>query len=439
MSMKKMSKEIKILLLLLVPILAVMLLHHLATGFTIYSDGIGYYSYVRSGVIDNDLHFLNEFQFYNASYSKFSNVARGAIFNYIETPKGYIDTSFLIGNSILWTPFFLTAHASSLALQFAGLPIVADGYGTLYELSIGIANLIYGFLAILIMYKFCRKWFTKRTAVLATVTVWYGTGLLWFHAVEPSMSHMNSLLLAGLFAYLWHNTLGKRTEKQWFLLGLILGLIYLVRQQDVLIVILPCLELARTVLKKIKFDVVKKITVDGAIFGAGAILALLLQLLIWKRMHGTYLVNSYANQTSQYYFSLPQLIPLLFSIESGMWKIPVMWLSIIGLLLFAHRIKGVAWYFVAVVFAQIIFTSTWSFWNSGFGLRFLLGLGVFFTLGAAELIERAKTRFSMKWIYAAVVILIGLNIISMILFLFKEVTLKIPLGEILMILIQRTL
>ena len=65
-----------------------------------------------------------------------------------------------------------------------------------------------------------RKWFSKKTSLLATIGIWYVTVVLVFHAIEPSMAHINSLLLSALFVYFWYNTLGKRTEKQWFLLGL---------------------------------------------------------------------------------------------------------------------------------------------------------------------------------------------------------------------------
>src|SRR3989338_869275 len=161
--MKKVSAETKILFALLAPVLAVLILHNLSTGFTIYNDGIGYYSYLRSAIIDKDLNFTNEWQFYNQSYSKFSSAPRGANYHEEKTPKGYIQNVYPIGSSLLWSPFFLTAHAATAVLHSLGADIEPNGYTILYETSIGLASLIYGFLAILLMYKFCRKWFGKRT------------------------------------------------------------------------------------------------------------------------------------------------------------------------------------------------------------------------------------------------------------------------------------
>ena len=56
---KNMSFETKLLLLLTVPVALVMLIHYILTGFIIYSDGMSYYVYARSLVIDHDLNFSN--------------------------------------------------------------------------------------------------------------------------------------------------------------------------------------------------------------------------------------------------------------------------------------------------------------------------------------------------------------------------------------------
>lgn len=427
--MRKISIEPKLFLILLIPIIAVMVLHHLTTGFTIYSDGVGYYAYIRSAVIDQDIDFENELRFYNASYSRFSSVPRGVALLSVITPKGYVGNPYLIGNSVLWSPFFLTAHAASLLSSLVGLPIEADGYSLLYEISIGIATLVYGFLGVWLIYKFCRKWFGRNTSFLATVGVWYGTGVFWYNAVEPSMAHINSLLLGALFAYFWYSTLGRRTKLQWLFLGLLLGLIYLVRQTDIIFGILPALEVSKEFLKKINTEKIKKIALDLSIFASGMIIAVLPQMLIWKKLYGNFIVYSFAGIGAAYW-GFPKLVQFFFSFEDGMWRIPLLFLAAIGLFLFAYRVKGISWYFVVAVVALIIVTSAWSGWNSDYGLRFLIGMSVFFALGLGEVIEKLRTRLSMKWVYAIFILLIIANFVNMLLFLFREVTVKLPLAEI---------
>ncbi len=427
--MKKVSVETKILFALLVPVVAVLILHLFATGFIIYNDGIGYYSYLRSAAIDKDLNFTNEWRFYNESYSKFSSVPRGA--NYLEekTPKGYIENIYLIGSSMMWAPFFLTAHAATIALHALGANIEANGYTALYELSIGLASIIYGFLAILLIYRFCRKWFGKKTSLLAAAGIWYGTAFFWYHAVEPSMAHMNSALLGALFVYFWHSTLGKRTKLQWLALGTLLGLIYLVRQQDILFGLLPGLELLNKLLRT-GAGAVKKAAASAATMGTGLIAALIPQILLWKKMYGSYVVYSYGNTSQYWHWTFPQLIPVLFSANEGIWRIPILIASLAGLFLFAFRIRGVAWYFLAAAVADFLVTAAWTGWNAGYGLRFMIGMSIFFALGVAEVIERLRARIGMKWVYAIFALLIATNLVNMLLFLLGEVTSKVPLSEI---------
>jgi len=232
------SSEFKLLLVFLVPVAALLVLHYFMTGFVVYNDGRDYYAYLRSAVIDHDINFTNEWAYYNSAHSRFSSQQRAD--NFPQTTKtGYLENIHPIGSAIMWSPFFLTAHAASLLLNFAGLPVRTDGYGFLYEMSIGIASLIYGFLGTWLVYKFCRKWFERKTALLATIAVWYGTAVFWYHSVEPSMSEMNSIFLIALFANFWYNTMWKRTKVQWLLLGLLLGLIFLVRHQEILLGLLP--------------------------------------------------------------------------------------------------------------------------------------------------------------------------------------------------------
>lgn len=432
--MIKTSREIKMLAALLLPVILVLILHQSLTGFIIYNDGIGYYIYARSAVIDKDLDFMNEWKYYESQQSRFSNVSRGIEIPEIRTPKGLVDNVFLIGNAVMWLPFFLAAHAITLLL-----PLEANGYSILYELGIAAANLIYGFLGILLTYKFCRKWFGRKTSFFAVFAVWYGTAAFWFHSIEPSMAHTNSLFLGALFVYLWHDTLGKRTKLQWLALGALLGLMFLVRQQEILFGILIAFEFLKKLIGRFDLKQIKGIAAESAAFGTGLIAALIPQILAWRYLYGRFFVYSYGNINQYWNWTFPQLVPFLLSAESGVWRIPVLLASITGLFLFASRVKGVAWYFTAVVLADILLTISWTGWVDGYGIRFLIGMSVFFALGAAEIIERLRTRIGMKWVYAIFALLIAANFVNMLLFLLGEVTSKVPLSEIPRVLINAIL
>lgn len=436
---KNLSPEVKLLLLLLVPVAVVILLHYLVTGFIIYNDGMGYYVWIRSAVIDKDVNFSNEWSFYNSSYSKFSNEPRGINAPTKITPKGYMENIYPIGNSVMWAPFFLTAHLASSILDSIGLPFEADGYNVLYEIAIGVASLFYAFLAMLLIYKFCRKWFDSKTSLLATIAIWYGTAAFWYNAIEPSLSHMNSLFLNTLFIYFWHGTLGKRTKVQWLLLGLIAGMMYLVRQQDILIVLLPVFETLKHLLSKIDFRQARKMIAERAMFGLGLLINLIPQMLIWKKTYGSYLLNTYSKHYATGHFEFFKIWDnaknFLTNPSGGMWRMPFLLLAIAGVFLFARRTKGIAWYFLILVAAQIYLTFSWTAWTNGYGIRYLIGISPLLALGAAEIILRLRSVLGTKLTYAALALLIAANFLNMILVLMAQVVTKTPIQEIPAILI----
>jgi len=433
--MKKKSREIKILFLMLLPVLAVLILHQIATGFTVYNDGIGYYSYVRSAVIDQDIDFENEWTYYNSSYSKFSSIPRGYSYPLTRTSTGAVRNIYLIGSAVLWVPFFLAAHVATIVLSLLGVGLVPDGFGVLYEFSVSAASIVFGFIGIVLTYKLCRKWYDKRVSFLATVGIWYGTGVFWYHAVEPSMPHINSFFLHAVFIYYWLTTLGKRSMKGWFFLGVIVSLIFLVRQQETIILLLPAAEILRSLFGALKNESTRNAVVVQNVkkslsFTAGIVPFFILQAIVFKKLYGQFIAYTYSSaEQSIGWWTYPHLLPFIFSTQ-GMVRIPVMVLAVIGLFYIARqrRFEGVL--FLALVLIQIVVTSSWNAWNNGYGIRFLLGLSPIFALGFAYVLQQLIARFGIRKVYLFVGLLIVLNVISMVLFLLQEVIVKFPLAEV---------
>ena len=63
---------------------------------------------------------------------------------------------------------------------------------------------------------------------------------------------------------------------------------------------------------------------------------------------------------------------------------------------------------------EIFITSMWSSWNSGFGSRFLLSVGIFLVIGISEMIEWIKKNTTMDMVYVTIMMFIALNIVGMI-------------------------
>src|ERR1700722_6701051 len=91
-------------------------------------DGVGYYAYVHSLLIDHDLHFDNEWLAANSSFLQARTDANGHLLPNQYSPTGYVKNHFSIGPSILWAPFLLMTHTVVLGLDRLGAHIPADGY-----------------------------------------------------------------------------------------------------------------------------------------------------------------------------------------------------------------------------------------------------------------------------------------------------------------------
>ena len=88
-------------------------------GQLLNPDGIGYFSYTRSLIMDRDLKLSNELKAYN--------VSQNSVYFY-PTHDDYISNLFAIGTSLAWIPSFLLAHLLTLLINlFAGSALATDG------------------------------------------------------------------------------------------------------------------------------------------------------------------------------------------------------------------------------------------------------------------------------------------------------------------------
>ncbi|MBK8051593.1 MAG: hypothetical protein IPK16_33585 [Anaerolineales bacterium] len=138
-------------------------------GLLIGSDGIGYYMYVHSLVIDGDLDFHNEY-------------ARLGWPTPEPTPTGLLPNHFAIGAGLLWAPFFVAAHLLSLALHALGLQVSVDGYGYLYQGAIAVGSILYGAAALLADVPYGKTLFAAHgVSVHPVALVWHESDLLSDH------------------------------------------------------------------------------------------------------------------------------------------------------------------------------------------------------------------------------------------------------------------
>ncbi|MCU0360994.1 MAG: hypothetical protein MUF75_09800, partial [Bacteroidia bacterium] len=193
------------------------------------------------------------------------------------------------GLSVLLLPFYLLATVFALLFNFS-----ADGLSLPYQISISLAGLCYALLGLFFLMKFFRlQGISNRISNLVILLLFFGTTLFQYSVVEPAMSHVYSFAAISAFLYFYASFVQAKTNQYLLLSALMLGLILLIRPNNILIVLfVPFLYESG----KDFISGVKGLLNRNAFYYSIALLLLFVvfQLLIWMRFENTLFSDRYA-------------------------------------------------------------------------------------------------------------------------------------------------
>jgi hypothetical protein len=369
----------------------------------VHGDGVGYYAYIHSLLIDHNLQFENEWQAGNESFLMGRVGPNGEILPDQYTETHHLDNHFSIGPAILWAPFLCTTHLAITTLNRFGMHLRADGFSRPYLLTMALATAAYGFLGLWISFCLARKYVVEKWAFLATIGYWLASSLLVYMYLNPAWSHAHSLFAVALFLWYWHRTRERRTGAQWIILGLLGALIVNIYYMNVLLLLVPALEALGDYIASIRGGR-RQGTSLMRLFGAHALfvgiflIGMLPTLITRKIIYGHYLATGYP-EAHEWNWTHPVFASVLFSSDHGLlsWT-PILIFAIAGLFLFRAYDRKFAMYLGAVclIFSYVI--SCYVNWDglSSFGNRFFISLGPVFILGLAALFDRVMGRWSSE-------------------------------------------
>jgi hypothetical protein len=362
-------------------------------------DGAGYYSWLRSFVIEGNLETYNEI-------THFESMQQPDIQAKIWTVRmpwlngNRLANYYPIGSAVLWSPFFLASHCIVLLANAVGLSVSADGYSRPYILGSMFGSVVWAFAGLSIIYHIAAGRFGRHTAGLATATIWLATPLVYYMYIHPSMSHANDVFVNALFILVWLTTRKKKTWGWWFALGLVAGLAAMVRTQNGLLLVFPCFELAllmvETLRKKIPMSV-RCILGRGIALTGGAAAAFLPQMLVWKAVFGSYIVLN-AQKASVglgFDWTCRNILNVLISSDRGLliWS-PIVVPGLFGIFLLSRSDRRFAAMLFCSFALQLYVVGSWAAWSGGvsFGQRFFLNSVPAFSIGLAALLAVVKKR-----------------------------------------------
>ena len=194
----------------------------------IWSDGLGYYSYLPSYLIYHDLSMesLYEPTRHYDYPSQGLDLHPGEGFLRHPATGRYL-IKYPLGTAALEFPFFLLGH---LAAPFLGS--TPDGFSWPYQAAMDTATTVYMLLGLIFLFKLLSEYFSSRIVLITLLSLYLGTNFLAYVAVESSLSHAYSFCLVCLFLWLVPRWSGRSLPGNSALLGLVCGMIPLVRNTN---------------------------------------------------------------------------------------------------------------------------------------------------------------------------------------------------------------
>jgi hypothetical protein len=362
-------------------------------------DGVGYYAFARSMLIEHRLDFTKDWLAANTSFRMGRADAQGNIAQSQYTATGHLDNHFSVGPAILWAPFLVAAHAGVLLYDRLGGHLPADGFSKPYLVAMALGTALYGFLALIISFVLARRYVPERWAFLATLGVWFASSLPVYMYFNPSWSHAHSAFTVALFLWYWIRTRGERTWLQWAILGAIGGLMMDVYYVSGALLLMPLLESLRGYWKartSAGMTAMGRLFIGNLIFTA-ALAAGFLPTLVTKRIiYGSYFRSGYEHLWT---WTSPWLISVLFSADHGLFSwTPILLAAIAGLLFLARYDRELTLY-LALVFAAVLYAiGCYETWDglSSFGNRYFIELTPLFILGLAALFDGLEYAWNQR-------------------------------------------
>lgn len=369
----------------------------------ITADGIGYYEYLPSIFIHKDFK-----RFGKNSNDSCINARIDKLPQYVPF-KSFKVNKYPIGTSILQLPFFTVAY---LITDREGS--FSDGYQATFQSAMFYSALFYLFLSIVFLRKLLELYNIKFSVIIVVqLLLVFATPVIHYVNKDSAFSHVYSLFAITAFSYyvkLFYMSLNKRTL---IFCTLLLGLIFLIRHINIIIILVIPFLLASNV------DFVKfvKIFISKPSFVLLSITILVvmfaIQGLAWYLQTGSYVLYSY--QGEGFNFASPMFLSILFSYKKGLFiYTPVLFFTILALIgLMYYRAYYLCYTFLLFFVVLTYALSSWHCWYYGcsYGLRAYVDYLSILMLPMALLLDKLKIAYRVVF-YGVILVFIPVNVIQ---------------------------
>jgi hypothetical protein len=248
-------------------------------GMVIRGDGLGYYAWLRSPLVDGDWAFENEFDQHNATRSGVPGPEE-------RTPIGRRANPWPVGPACVWAVVVVPGHFVLRELGLGGWWI-ADGYTLPYQCMVGATTLALALLTLVLLFRIGRRFAAPGPAALAAALVTLASPFICYGTVETSMGHGPGTAALALAVWVWLRGFGGLGPGRWLLTGALIGVTAMMRLQLATYALLPAGEAAWLAWRA------RSLRPAGLLFvsAAGVVVGFTPQLVAWKVVYGSWLVE----------------------------------------------------------------------------------------------------------------------------------------------------
>ncbi len=359
------------------------------TSYTFYGDAVGYYRYLPSTFLyntTNNLAYLPDTVGINKNIITDNKCLQQGILS----PTGKVVNQYTYGVALAELPFFAVAHAYVLLFGAIGNDTFANGYSLPYHYAIKCSSIFYTLLGLWLLWLSLKKIVDKPIATITTCIILLGSNLFWFCFYQAGMSHPILFMLWAAVVYFTILIHTNFSLKYFYILGCILGFIFVTRPTDILAIVIPFLYgIGNKELRVIKLRYILNPSVLLAFLFF--MLPIVPQLYYWKTVTGSWLYDSYTGNS--FNFKNPHIIDGLFSFRNG-WLAysPIFYISLVGFLFLKKQWRQWLLPSIIILPVYIYIIYSWPYWNyiNGFGSRPMIHLYPLLTIPMALLLQKNK-------------------------------------------------
>ncbi|HEY5906830.1 MAG TPA: hypothetical protein VIZ31_02245 [Vicinamibacteria bacterium] len=231
-----------------------------------------YFAYLRSLAFDRDLDFANEWSHWGYREEAL-------------TPTGHRRIQGSIGPALFWAPGYALAHGYVLLDgAFGSARYAADGFSPPYERSTLVGTLAAALLASFLLAGMIAERLGAKVAGLAVAGAVVTSPVLYYLFVLPGMAHGLTYALAAVGVWAVDRAARSPSIRAWAAVGLVTGLLALVRPQAAAFALVMVPLALRELLRG--SDRRRFVLAAGAAATGAAFLGFFPQMLAWKVIYG---------------------------------------------------------------------------------------------------------------------------------------------------------